>query len=461
MSLTQDTLGYIFSHLSLTNRRVVERVCKPWCKASTFSTHLVKSLTINSIDEQYITTILKKNGMRCLRKITLNCVYSPQLINIANLEYLNIIFNKIFDINFEDLTDIFIKGKLRGIKIKTLKIRLYWNMYYVDSYAICKDINNCIKNISNCEELKYIMCYTGNYINSIGLNAILTCRNLKSIRLNVRHIYEEDLKDISSKCSLLENITLLDYYFTDIAIGYIAECKKLKSIKICIKHIGKGLEYLAKCINLKHISLLDCDDLDYKKFKHVSLIESITLDNCIPTYNDATINCDTIFTTTGLQLIFTCCNKLKKIKLISPSCRSIILPTIYFTLDTIIPNSLEYIILQNYNINFDRVINLTNLKKINIIKCHIQWQRATLCQYSIEEFKLCNVDINNDSIKYIVGNCVNLRKFCIMGYNCLTQVGLEYIIEKCNRLTEIFIGNIIVNDEFMRRCKELGINIKN
>ena len=444
MSLTQDTLGYIFSHLSLYNRRVVERVCKPWRNASVLSMYLAISLTISEINNMYINAIIARSGLCCLKKIVFNNVYIQQLVNNENLEYIDINFDINFvinledleyidinfDINFvinlEDLNNIFKRGKLRGIKIKTTQNHTIWNH---------QSINDSIKYIFNCKELKYFIMSTGDCINNIGLNAILTCRNLKILKLNSTKIFDDDLKDISIKCPLLEEITLLEYGLTNVGVGYIAECKKLKSIKILIRFISDGLKYLSRCVDLKHISLINCEDLCYSKFKHFNnQLTSIKL-NCV-------------LSSDGLQHIFTNFNKLKKIKLTANSSN--------FTLNMDIP-SVEYIKLQQCNIRFNCIMNIANLRKIYITYCNVFYDEDIRCNYSIEEFRLFNIDVNDEQVKCIVGKCINLKQLYIINCRYITQHSLEFIIKKCSELKTIFIGLNILDDKFLQRCKMLKI----
>ena len=317
--MNQDTLGYIFSYLSLKDRYIVERVCQEWRTTSALSMHLKKSLTIdNTINIHYIHSIFTRNGIHCLKEINLlikddammprfmykddkivpcvstlpqaACVSTlPQAACVSTLPQAACVYTKKYTAQYwsaRSPNDILLLISLYCKNLKRFSLiddRLFlsepiWecsvdniyninlvhifknnkNLQRITLIAVVSHINLIMESISNCIDLEYIVIKLSLDINFIEFKFLLLCKKLKYIKVRYTNLNDEDFKIIATQCLSLEHITVTSD-ITDVGLCNMVKSISLKSIELYQCHItNAGLNYMFNNNNLVKIHIHRC-----------------------------------------------------------------------------------------------------------------------------------------------------------------------------------------------------------
>ena len=453
--LSQDSLGFIFSYLSINSRHTTERVCRRWKSVSTKSTNLIKTLTIDEdTNMKYIDVILARKGIGGLKslQLSINDTPAPHTLPVAalrqttfnssvlpicnaasathsstrdtilrrvsvsckNLKCLKL--DSCTTVDFDSLINIIKNGNLRYITLNT------WSYYVLENISIY------------CKKLEYILIKS--CIDSEGFNFIIQCEKLKSIRLFITTLCDEDFKDISSKCKELKYLEI-SKGISDVGVGYISQLRFLKAFYTHYDYItSEGFRCINECTELIKLGL---SMVNYVNLSSISSnIESIRFCGCGIT--DAEL--DYIFQKCNLQkIILTCCESLSDEGFKN------------------IPINVKFLSINNCSgitsMGLKNILKkCTELKEIHIVNCVgikvLIFERNT----SIEEIIIRECDLNN-GLRDIV-KCVNLKRLYIARCNVSTRE-MENIVDNCRNLKYIYARIYNVENNFIKECKLMNI----
>lgn len=507
VNLTQDTLGYIFSFLSLESRRIVEQVCCGFCNASINNTHLIEILTISySTRSEYLNTIITRQGIHALKKLKM-LIYDVNLILLIakickNLTHLCIMYDYL----------TWCKSKIIRRFLKDGN-----KLQYIELDIRAEHINNIAKNIAKCKKLKCIKIYQCKHnINSHGFQYLLKCPLIEFIFIRHAKLYDRDFENISNKWKALKYFNIEASNITDKGFEFISKCN-LECIELYGNVTDVGFKYICgaanimsntvgvtntiniipgTCGTIKRICLNSCNNLTDGVFKFIpNSIESIILNRCFITdkglrhifercrLKEVNISICEKLTDYGFENIP---NSIEKIKL--SELRNINLYSIFSRCIELKHVSLSYThnnfsleILQgptalNYNSQLVPPVGVSNIySNLTHTACGVQHiESITISSMYMKDDKVNDIFTKFTGIKQLIlcsclsltikgfeniSKCIKLEKIIIYSCSDMKKSWLEYIVDNCLSLKSISIGEFKfkITKKIIQKCKKLDI----